>query len=308
MPTIEQALDRFGGATLFSVLDLNSAYYQIPLSEKSRRVTAFCTPFGLFEFNKLPMGISVGCQGLSRVVDELFADLKGRFVFNFVDDLVVYSHSVKEHRLHVREVVRRLERAGFTLNPDKVVFGATEIKYLGHLISACGVKILPDRVMAIQQYPRPVNFRSLRRFMGMVGFYARFIPRYSQIAEVLHGLKRKGVPLVWNKEHQGAFETLKRALCEAPVLQVPDFSHEFVLVTDASEVAVLAVLQQKVAGALAPIAYYSHVLTAAERKYSTYDKECLAVLFGCEKCSGHLEHKEFELHCDNLALCWLLKS
>jgi hypothetical protein len=86
MPIIEQALDQFGGAAVFSVLDLNSAYYQIPLSVKSRRITAFCTPFGLFEFNKLPMGICVGCQGLSRVIDELFADLKGRFVFNFVDD------------------------------------------------------------------------------------------------------------------------------------------------------------------------------------------------------------------------------
>jgi len=110
MPTIEQALDQFGGAVVFSVLDLDSAYYQIPLSERSRRVTAFCTPFGLFEFNKLPMGISVGCQGLTRVIDEMFADLKGRYIFNFVDDLVVYSASVEEHREHVREVLRRLQR------------------------------------------------------------------------------------------------------------------------------------------------------------------------------------------------------
>jgi hypothetical protein len=151
MPTIEQALEQFGGAAVFSVLDLNSAYYQIPLSEKSRRITAFCTPFGLFEFNKFPMGISVGCQGLSRVLDELFADLKGRFVFNFVDDLVVYSPSIEEHRVHVSEVLKRLQGAGFTLNPEKVVFGATEIKYLGHLISRRGVKILPDRILAVQQ-------------------------------------------------------------------------------------------------------------------------------------------------------------
>jgi hypothetical protein len=128
MPTIDQTLHQFGGASVFSVLDLNSAYYQIPLSERSRRVTAFCTPFGLFEFNKLPMGISVGCQGLGRVIDELFADLKGRHVFNFVDDLVVYSPSLEQHRVHVREVLRRLQGAGFTLNPEKVVFGATEIK------------------------------------------------------------------------------------------------------------------------------------------------------------------------------------
>jgi hypothetical protein len=305
--TIDQALDQFGGAVVFSVLDLNSAYYQIPLSEKSRRITAFCTPFGLFEFNKLPMGISVGCQGLSRVVDQLFADLKGRFVFNFVDDLVVYSPSVEDHHIHVREVLNRLQGAGFTLNPEKVVFGATEIKYLGHLISGRGVKILPERVLAVQQYPRPTSLRALRRFMGMVGFYARFIPGYGDIAVVLHSLKKKGVPFVWKEQHQEAFEALKRALCEAPVLQVPDFSRDFVLATDASDVAVSAVLQQKVDGALAPIAYYSRVLTPAEKKYSTYEKECLAILFGCEKCRPYLEHKEFELLCDNLALCWLLK-
>ena len=128
------------------------------------------------------MGIGVGCQGLSRVVDELFADLKGSFVFNFVDDLVVYSPSIEEHRIHVREVLNRLQGIGFTLNPEKVVFGATEIKYLGHLISGRGVKIPPDRVLAVQQYPRPTSLRSLRRFMGMVRIYARFIPGYGDIA------------------------------------------------------------------------------------------------------------------------------
>jgi len=195
MPTIEQALEQFGGAVVFSVLDHNSAYYQIPLSERSRRVTAFCTPFGLFEFNKLPMGISVGCQGLSRVIDEMFADLKGRYIFSFVDDLVVYSASLKEHREHVREVLRRLQRGGFTLNPEKVVFKANQIKYLGHLISSRGVSILPDRVQAIEQYPTPTNLRGLRRILGMAGFYARFIPRYSDVAVALHNLTKKGCPL-----------------------------------------------------------------------------------------------------------------
>ena len=308
MPTIDQALEQFSGAAVFSVLDLNSAYYQIPLSVKSRRVTAFCTPFGLFEFNTLPMGISVGCQGLSRVVDELFADLKGRYVYNFLDDLVVYSASAEEHLGHLREVLGRLQRFGFTLNPDKVVLGASEIKYLGHLLSARGVKILPERVATLQDYPSPRNLRALRRFIGMVGFYARFIPGYADIVAILHALKRKGVAYEWKVEHQAAFEALKRALCEAPVLQIPDFGGEFVLVTDASDLAVSAVLNQKRGEGLAPISFHSRILTPAERRYSTYEKECLAVIFGCEKCRPYLEHKEFELHCDNLALCWLLRK
>ena len=155
MPTIDQAFEQLGGAIVFSVFDKNSAYYQIPLSMRSRRVNAFCTTFGLFEFNKLPMGISVGSQGLSCVIDELFAGLKGRWLFNFLDDLVVYSPSVEEHVSHAHEVLRRVQEAGFTLNPDKVTLGATEIKYLGHLISLRGFKVLQDRVATIKRYPRP---------------------------------------------------------------------------------------------------------------------------------------------------------
>jgi hypothetical protein len=307
MPTIDQAFEQFGGATIFSVFDLNSAYFQIPLSARSRRITAFCTPFGLYEFNKLPMGISVGSQGLSRVIDELFADQKGKYVFNFLDDLVVYSPTRDDHLTHVREVLGRLHKAGFTVNPEECTLAAREIKYLGHILSATGIRVLPDRITAILQYPPPANLKALRRFMGMVGFYGRFIPEFSGKSAVLHDLKKKGVRFEWRAEHQAAFEGLKRALSSAPVLQIPDFGKEFVLATDASERAISTVLQQRVENDLAPISYYSRVLSPAERQYSVYEKECLAVLFGCEKARSYLEHKEFELCCDNLALCWLLK-
>jgi hypothetical protein len=141
----------------------------------------------------------------------------------------------------------------------------------------------------------------------MVGFYARFIPSYSNHTEVLYALKRKGARFVWNEEHQAAFLALKQALCEGPVLQIHDFDREFVLSTDANANAVSAVLQQRVGGDLAPISYYSRLLTRAERHYSTYEKDCLEVLFGCERCRPYVEHKDFELCCDNLALCWLLR-
>jgi hypothetical protein len=141
------------------------------------------------------MGISVGCQGLSRAVDELFSDLKGRFVFNFLDDLVVYSSSMEEHVGHVRKVLTRLQEAGFTLNPEKVVLGASEIKYLGPSLSTRGVRAHPDLVAATQQYPGPSNLRALRRFMGMVGLYVRFTPGYADAAAVLHALKKKGYQL-----------------------------------------------------------------------------------------------------------------
>ena len=142
------------------------------------------------------MGISVGSQGLSRVMDELFADLKGDFVFNYLDDLIVYSGSVQEHAAHLRVVLQRLQEAWFTLNPDKITVGAVEIKYLGYLLSSCGIRVLLDRVAAIQTYPRSTHLRTLRRFFGMTAFYARFIPNYSRRAGVLHALKKKGAKFV----------------------------------------------------------------------------------------------------------------
>jgi hypothetical protein len=138
------------------------------------------------------------------------------------------------------------------LNPEKVTFGAYEIKYLGHLISSRGIKILPERVAAIQDYLRPKNLRGLRRFLGMVGFYGRFIPGYSDHASVLHTLKKKGTPFNWGSEHQLVFEHWKGALCETPVLQIPDFSKEVVLVTDASDVAISAVMNQRIGDQLGP--------------------------------------------------------
>jgi hypothetical protein len=144
MPNIECAFANFSKAKIYSVLDRNSAYYQIPFSAKSRKATAFCTPFGLFEYTKLPMGISVGCQVLSRVVDSFFGDLKHRFVYNFMDDWVLYSSSFEEHLGHLRKVFSRLEKAGFNLNREKLRLTQEEIPFLGHLVSGQGIRYCPN--------------------------------------------------------------------------------------------------------------------------------------------------------------------
>jgi hypothetical protein len=210
MPSVEHAFANFQGAQGFSVLDLNSAYYQIPLSVKSRKATAFCTPFGLYEFTKLPMGISVGCQVLSRVVDSLFCDLKHKYVYNFMDDLVVNSSSMDEHLVHLKEVFSRLQKADFTLNCDKVHLAPSEIKFLGHSLSAKGIGILPERVEAIVQFPPPKNLKAVRRFLGMVGFYGNFVENFSQIAEPLDALKREKAVFLWEEPQKKALNNLRR--------------------------------------------------------------------------------------------------
>jgi hypothetical protein len=179
MPNVECDFANIAKAKIFSVLDLNSGYYQIPLPTKIRKSTAFCTPFGRYEFNKLPMGISVGFQVLSRVFDCLFGDLKGKFIYNFMDDLVVYSSSFEGHLAHLREIFARLEKAGFTLNQEKLHLAQQEITILGHLVSAQGIRIWPEGVEAIINSPSPKNLKAVRRFLGMAVFYGRFIDRFS---------------------------------------------------------------------------------------------------------------------------------
>jgi hypothetical protein len=167
MLTFEHVFTNLHNAKLYSVLYLTSAYNQISLSAKSRR--AFCMFFGLFELNMLPLGISVGCQVLSRVVDKLFGGLKQKFVYNFMDDPVVYSRSLPEHLGHFAEVFKRLEKAGFSLNPDNLRLGQAEIALIWHLVSGQGVKILPERVEATWTFPYPKNLKGVRRFLGMAG-------------------------------------------------------------------------------------------------------------------------------------------
>jgi hypothetical protein len=145
------------------------------------------------------------------VVDNLFSDLKGKYVFNYLDDLVIYPATVTEHKEHLREVLNRLQTAGFALNKEKVVLGAREVNYLGHYLSARGIRVIPDRVEMIKQFPRPRNLRSLRRFIGMVGFYARFIPDFSIKVAPLHSLKGKGIQFKCGEEHQASFDMLKKA-------------------------------------------------------------------------------------------------
>jgi hypothetical protein len=162
-------------------------------------------------------------------------------------------------------------------------------------------------VETIKDFPAPRNLKAVCRFLGMAGFYSRLIQGFSQIAEPPHALKSKNARFIWGDAQQTAFQQLKDALTMSLVLQIPDFSREFTLVCDASDVAISAVLHQKNGAELAPLAYASRLLSPTERKYSAYERECLAVVFGCEKYRAYLEHKEFSLQTDNQALAWLLR-
>lgn len=308
LPTIEGALMHFSGAKYFSILDLNSAYHQISLSKASQRYCSFVTPFGSYSFQRLPYGLSIGAQTLSRIIQNVFPSSIWEHLFVYLDDLLIFSKDFNSHMLHLKEVFGYLRAAGFTVNPSKASFCVKEVSYLGHVISDKGITVNPERIEVIQSVPIPKNVKQVRRFIGMCGFYARFIPNFSHLSAPLNLLKRKGVRFKWGPEQQSAFQKLKLVLSSPPVLQVPNFNEQFTLQTDASDFALGAVLQQTVDDQLAPVAFASRLLTPAELKFSAYEKEALAALWGCEKFAKFLNHNKFILHTDNQALSWLQRQ
>lgn len=306
LPDINTAFSWFSKAKYFCVLDLNSAYHQIPLSASSMPVTAFCTPWGLYEFTRVPFGLATGAQVLTRLGNLLFNDLRFKNLVNFLDDYVLYAETFEELLSVLDEVLKRFKAAGITINPRKLQIAVQEIVYLGHKISHRGLEVDSGRTRAIRDYPPPRDAKGIARFIGMINFYSKFIPRFAERAAPLNSLRRKGAKFVWGTAQQSAFDDLKTCIIHPPVLRTPDFNKEFILQTDGSSIALGAVLLQEVDGVRMPIAYASRTLTEQERKYCAYEIECLGVLFGCDKFRVFLEHQEFLLECDNQALSWLL--
>uniref|UniRef100_A0A1B6JZN4 RNA-directed DNA polymerase n=1 Tax=Homalodisca liturata TaxID=320908 RepID=A0A1B6JZN4_9HEMI len=306
LPDLHSAFDWFGKAKFFTIFDLNQAYHQIPLKKESRPLTAFCVPWNLYQYRSVPMGLAVGAQTLTRLLDSIFHDVKFKYVFNYLDDLLVYSESFTEHVKHLEEVLVRLGRAGLTVNPEKVSYAKSEISFLGHLVSSRGVSIDPARTQGIRDFPPPKDAKGVARFIGMVNFYRRFIPDFAEVAAPLNALRRKDAKFVWGEDQERAFQLLREAIIQPPVLRIPDFSRPFILQTDSSSCAVGAVLSQEFDGARQPIAFASRTLTLQEKKSSIYELECLAVVFGMDKFRRFLEHSEFLLETDNQALSWLL--
>jgi hypothetical protein len=171
----------FAKTKYFTTLDLNQAYHQIPLSERSKPLTSVCTDWNLYQYTCVPFGLATGAQVLTRLLDRVFQDLKFEFVYHYLDD-VIYSEDFDSHLDHIRQVLERLRQAGLTVKPEKVVFATQEISFLGHLVSTSGVRIDPERTRAIREFPVPKDVRGISRFIGMVNFYHKFIPRLAHMA------------------------------------------------------------------------------------------------------------------------------
>ena len=309
LPRIDESLDALSGSKYFTVIDLKSGYWQLPLEEISKEKTAFSTHRGLFEFNVLPMGITNGPAAFARLMNNVLAGLTWDVCLVYLDDTIVVGRTFDEHITNLERVLQRFRKANLQLNPKKCQWFQREVQYLGHRVSSTGVHTEPSTVEKVQTWPRPENQKQLRSFIGLCSYYRRFVKNFAQIAEPLHRLTGKHAKFTWTPECEAAFITLRQSLCQAPVLALPDFSAEagvFILDTDASDTAIGCVLSQKGQDGLERvIAYGSRCLNRAERNYCVTRREMLAMVYFIQELRPYLLGRPFLLRTDHSALTWL---
>ncbi|CAB0040796.1 unnamed protein product [Trichogramma brassicae] len=304
---MDMILDRLRNARFISTIDLKAAFLQVPLNKESRKYTAFAVPgSGLWQFLRMPYGLSNSPSTFSRLVDALFGPAYEPHVFAYLDDVIVVTDTFADHLKWLKFALSRLVDAGLQINREKCHFCRPRVLYLGFQLDHEGLRPDPERIQPVVNYPAPTNVKQLRRFLGMVGWYARFIARDSEIKAPLTKLLKK-------KRRSGSGARSSRRLLRGsnrhsrrrPVLARPDFSKPFKVQCDASGVAVGAVLTQEQQDGEHPIVYASRSLTGAERNYSTTEKECLAVLWSIRKFRPYIEGYRFVVITDHSALKWL---
>lgn len=302
LPRIEDILDQLGHSRYFSTLDLASGYHQIEIAQKDREKTAFSTPYGHYHFKRMPFGLKGAPATFQRLMNYVLTGLQGIKCFVYLDDVVIYGRNLLDHQTKLREVFQKLREHNLKLQPEKCSFLKKEIIYLGHKCSSQGVSPDFNLVKCVQEFPTPKNVKQLQSFLGLGNYYRKFVPNFAQIVAPLNRLLRKNVKFVWHDEHKTAFENLKKSLINPPVLIYPDFSQPFHLTTDASNDALGAVLSQGEIGNDKPIAFASRSLNDAERKYSTIEKELLAVVWAVKNFRCYLYGRPFIVYSDHKPL------
>lgn len=310
IPNIEGIISRLPPAHCISKVDLKDAFWQIRLDETSRPKTAFTIPNRpLYQFTRMPFGLCNAPQTMCRLMDIVIPYYMKTHVFVYLDDLLIVSKNFDEHLQHLREVAAQFRKAGLTINVGKSCFAITQVKYLGYIVGNGILRVDPDKVSAISEFPAPRSIRQLRQFLGMIGWYRRFIDDYSTHTFPLTELLSKRKYFRWSDDAQKSFELLKQKLCSAPVLIHADFSKPFILQCDASTVGVGAVLAQvDDDGNERPIAFMSQKLNRAQRNYTITELECLAVILAVHKFRAYIEGHDFRVITDHASLKWLMRQ
>ena len=307
LPRLEEMLDKMAGATVFSTLDLKAGYHQIRMSEKDIEKTAFQFGRGKFEFVRMPFGLKNAPSTFQQLIDEFLLGLDERAVQAYMDDIIIFSMNRKDHEAHLRRVLQRLEEFKLRISEEKSSFFRPKVKFMGHIVSARGIQPNGDKVAAIQNISIPTNQKEVRSFLGVVNYYRRFLGNMAGNIEPLNRLLRKNTKFEISEEVKRSVAWCKAQLSTAPILQFPNFNHEFTLTTDASQAAVGAVLSQEGKLGDQPVAFASRKLAPAETRYSTIERELLGVVWAVEYFRPYLLGRRFKIKTDHKPLVWVEK-
>ena len=311
LPRVDDTLDAISGCIWFSTLDLASGYWQVPLKHVSREKTAFVTHEGLFEFNVLPFGLCNAPATFQRMMDTILAGLKWSCTLVYLDDIIIYSATFDQHLKDLAAVFDRLREANLKLKAKKCHLCCEEVPYLGYVITREGLQANPDKVRQIQEWPRPTSKKEVQSFLGLAGYYRKLIKDFAAKEHALRSIVKDDIEFHWAEEQDQAFRKLKDTLTRQPVLKLPDFSRQFQfqVTTDASDIALGAVLSQKdEEGKERVIQYASKILSPNEKKFHTQEKEALAIVWALEHFRPYLVGDHFTIHTDHQSLQNLYKA
>ncbi|XP_070173431.1 uncharacterized protein [Littorina saxatilis] len=307
MPNMEAMFAKLSKAKYLSKIDLAKGYWQIPMAAEDKPKTAFTTPQGCYQWTVMPFGLKTSGAIFSRMMRSLLSPLDMIEIDNFIDDILVATETVERHLECLRALFQRLQEASLSARPSKCYLGFKRLEYLGHMVGNGMIQPEEGKMDKIAKMPRPTTKRQIRSFLGLAGFYRRFVPGFADIALPLTDATKKSQPnkVIWTKPMQVALDTLKVKLSTEPVCKLPDFSVPFTLRTDASGVGLGAMLLQDQGNGMQMVACASKKLLPAERNYSTIERECLAVVWGVRKFGPYLYGKPFCIQSDHKPLEYL---
>ncbi|GBG81139.1 hypothetical protein CBR_g31815 [Chara braunii] len=305
LPRIDDLLDMVQGCTVFSKVDLKSGYHQIEMAKEDVYKTTFKTRYGTYEFLVMPFGLCNAPGTFQTEMHRIFKPYLDKFMVVYLDDILVFSKTTREHAEHLTLVLQSLQNHQYKINREKSFFGVPSVIYLGHVISGDGLAPEEAKIAAIQEWPQPQTVRDVRSFFGLASYYRKFVRNFSAVAAPLTNLTKKDTPFLWSLHCQMTFARLKQALTRAPALKLSDPTLPFVLTTDASQYGIGAVLQQDDGNGLRPVEFMSKKIKTQKLQDSTYEKELYALVSALKHWKHFLLGRHFKIFSDHSTLQWM---